>query len=98
MTSNYTGKYRVNYSIVATQEGCSKLLPDIALLIYIGTVCGDYYTSEAMCCAKEWWMVNEDGIYHDRFYKLTAMISMEEVDFLRTILLANIRKQVCMKN
>lgn len=43
-------------------------------------------------------MVNEDGIYHDRFYKLTAMISMEEVDFLRTILLANIRKQVCMKN
>ena len=81
LTSNYTGKYRVNYSIVATQEGCSKLLPDIALLIYIGTVCGDYYTSEAMCCAKEWWMVNEDGIYHDRFYKLTAMISMEEVDF-----------------
>ncbi|WP_330618203.1 hypothetical protein, partial [[Clostridium] symbiosum] len=58
-----------------------KLLPDIALLIYICTVCGDYYTSEAMCCAKEWWMVNEDGIYHDRFYKLTAMISMEEVDF-----------------
>lgn len=52
LTSNYTGKYRVNYSIVATQEGCSKLLPDIALLIYIGTVCGDYYTSEAMCCAK----------------------------------------------
>ena len=41
------------------------MLPDIALLIYIGTVCGDYYTSEAMCCAKEWWMVNEDGIYHE---------------------------------
>ena len=49
----------------------------------LGKMCiRDSYTSEAMCCAKEWWMVNEDGIYHDRFYKLTAMIAMEEVDFL----------------
>ena len=81
LTSNYNGNYRVNYSIVTTQEGCSKLIPDIRLLIYVGTVSGDYYTSEAMRCAKEWWMVNEDGIYHDRFNKLTAVISMNETDF-----------------
>lgn len=81
LTSNYNGKYRLNYSIVTTQEGASKLLPKFDLLIYIGTVCGDYYTSENMCCAKEWWMVNEDGHYHDRFYKLTAIITMEEADF-----------------
>lgn len=81
LTSNYNGKYRVNYSIVTAQEGASKLIPDIRLLIYVGTVCGDYYTSETMRCAKEWWMVNEDGIYHDRFSKLTAVISMSETDF-----------------
>ena len=81
LTSNYNGKYRLNYSIVTTQEGAAKLLPKFDLLIYVGTVCGDYYTSENMCSAKEWWMVNEDGQYHDRFSKLTAVITMEEVDF-----------------
>ena len=81
LTSNYNGKYRLNYSIVTTQEGAPKLMPKLDLLIYVGTVCGDYYTSENMCCAKEWWMVNEDGQYHDRFNKLTAVITMEEADF-----------------
>ena len=81
LTSNYNGKYRVNYSIVTAQEGFSKISPNIRLLIYIGTVNGDYYTSEAMRCAKEWWLVNEDGIYHDRFSKLTAVMSMSEFEF-----------------
>lgn len=84
LTSNYNGKYRVNYSIVTAQEGFSKLIPNISLLIYIGTVNGDYYTSEAMRCAKEWWMVNEDGAYHDRFNKLTAVFSMSENDFFES--------------
>ena len=84
LTSNYNGKYRVNYSIVTAQEGCSKLIPKISLLIYIGTVSGDYYTSETMRCAKEWWMVNEDGAYHDRFNKLTAIFSMSENDFFES--------------
>lgn len=81
LASNYNGKYRLNYSIVAAQEGFSKIVPDISLLIYVGTVSGDYYTSEVMRCAKEWWLVNEDGIYHDRFSKLTAVISMDEASF-----------------
>lgn len=81
LTSNYNGNYRINYSIVTAQEGYAKLVPDIRLVIYVGTVNGDYYTSEVMRCAKEWWMVNEDGIYHDRFNKLTAVISMNEADF-----------------
>lgn len=81
LTSNYTGKYRVNYSIVTSQEGYDKILPKIRLVIYIGTVCGDYYTSEVMRFAKEWWMINEDGIYHDRFSKLTAVIKLRETDF-----------------
>lgn len=84
LTSNYNGKYRLNYSIVTTQEGASKLLPNFELLIYVGTINGDYYTSASMCCAKEWWMVNEDGQYHDRFHKLTAVIQMEEVDFFES--------------
>ena len=83
LTSNYTGKYRVNYSIVATQEGFAKIVPSIRLVIYIGAVSGDYYTSEVMRFAEEWWMVSEDGVYHDRFSKLTAVIAMEEVDFFR---------------
>lgn len=84
LTSNYNGKYRIDYSIVTTQEGASKLLPAFDLLIYVGTVCGDYYTSTCMRCAKEWWMINEDGIYHDRFGKLTAVITMEEADFFES--------------
>lgn len=86
LTSNYNGKYRVNYSIVTAQEGFLKLIPNISLLIYVGTVSGDYYTSEAMQCAKEWWMVNEDGSYHDRFNKLTAVFSMSESDFFESYL------------
>lgn len=84
LTSNYNGKYRIDYSIVTTQEGVSKLLPNFDLLIYIGTVCGDYYTSTGMRCAKEWWMINEDGMYHDRFGNLTAVITMEEADFFES--------------
>lgn len=81
ITSNYCGKYRVNYSIVAAQEGAVKVMPEIRLVIYIGTVSGDYYTSEAMQRAGEWWMVSEDGAYHDRFGKLTAVMSMDETSF-----------------
>lgn len=84
ITSNYNGLYRLDYSIVAAQEGFAKLVPEIKLLIYIGTVCGDYYTSEVMRSANEWWMVNEDGMYHDRFCKLTAVISMSEADFFES--------------
>ncbi len=81
LTSNYTGKYRVNYALVAAQEGCSRILPEINLLIYIGTVCGDYYTAKAMCVAKDWWMVSEDETYHDRYNNLSTVISMNEIDF-----------------
>lgn len=82
LTSNYTGKYRVNYSLVSAQEGIEKILPTIGMVIYIGTVCGDYYTSEALAAVKEWWLVNEDGIYHDRFLNMTVMAEMSETDFL----------------
>lgn len=81
LTSNYTGKYGLNYSIVTAQEGYRKIVPEISLVIYIGTVSGDYYTSEVMRFAKEWWMVNEDGVYHDRFSKLTSVITLRETDF-----------------
>ena len=83
LTSNYTGKYRINYALVAAQEGCNKILPDINLVIYIGTICGDYYTSAALAkTAKEWWIVNEDEIYHDRFFNMTALISINEIDLI----------------
>lgn len=83
LTSNYTGKYKVNYAIVASQEGYDKIIPNLSLVISIGTVCGDYYTAIMARSAKEWWMVNEDGAYHDRFSKLTAVITTKEADFFR---------------
>lgn len=81
LTSNYNGKYKINFAIAASQEGYKKIIPDIRLVICIGTVCGDYYTANALREVKEWWMINEDGIYHDRFFNLTAVITTKETEF-----------------
>lgn len=81
LTSNYTGKYRVDYAIVASQEGFKTIAPDFRLIIYIGTVSGDYYTAESLRMVHEWWMVNEDGAFHDRFSTLTSVFAIDEIEF-----------------
>lgn len=83
ITSNYTGKYKVNYAIVASQEGFASICPSIDLVVYIGTVTGDYYGSDICRYSKNNWFINQDGTYRDRFGTLNAVMTMNEVDFFK---------------
>lgn len=79
-TSSYHGKYRVLYSIAACQSiEDENLKPD--LLIHIGEVSGDYYTTKKLHASKEVWRVSPDGEIRDYFRKLTCVFEMEEEDF-----------------
>lgn len=81
ITSNYNGKYKVHYALVGSQEGFATICPNIDLIIYIGTVSGDYYGSNVCRFAKNNWLINQDGVYRDRFCTLTAVITMDEMSF-----------------
>ncbi len=79
-TSNYYGRYRVNYSIVAAQEKYinERRTPD--LIIHIGEVSGEYWHVGSKCT----WRVNEDGMLRDTFKgSLSAVFEMSEMDFFK---------------
>ena len=75
--SNYTGKYRVNFSLVSSQKYMSENRnPD--LLIHIGNMsdmCGIVGTPKAT------WRVSEDGFLADRYRTLTNVFEMSEKTF-----------------
>lgn len=79
-TSNYYGQFRVNYTIVSSQE---KFLIDrkkLDVIIHIGEVSGDYWHVSS----KTTWRVNQDGEIRDMFKgSLSAVFEMEELDFFR---------------
>ena len=75
--SNYTGKYKVNFSLVSSQQYESENRnPD--LLIHIGNM-------SDMCSEvgqpKEVWRVSEDGNIADRYRTLTNVFEMPEETF-----------------
>ena len=78
-TSCYKGKYRVLYSLAASQDqmdlGPDK--PDVT--IHIGEVTGDY--SGVSMVGKEVWRVSEDGEIRDTFRKLRYVFEMDEKSF-----------------
>lgn len=79
-TSNYYGRYRVNYCIVSSQEKflTERCKPD--LLIHIGEVSGDYWHVKS----KKTWRVSEDGIIRDvNRGTLSAVFEMSESDFFK---------------
>ena len=75
-TSGYRGKYRLQYSIAATQTHFdqSAYKPDI--LIHIGEVSGDYPTFGIV--GQQVWRVSEDGEIRDTFKKLRYVFEMPE--------------------
>lgn len=84
LTSNYNGKYRINYSLVAMQEGASSISPTVDLCIYIGTVTGEYYSSLSVCKkAKQFWLLDPEGKYRNRYGSLSAVISVNESKFFK---------------
>ena len=81
-TSGYNGKYKVNFALVCSQKNYrSKLLsPD--LLIHIGEVSGDTYTTSALK-PKKVWRVSEDGEIRDLFHKLDSVFEIDELSFFK---------------
>lgn len=77
-TSAYKGKYRVLYSLVASQGPLSDNL-NVDTLIHIGEVSGDYYTLRIQ--PKEVWRVNPDGEMRDTFRRLKYVFEMDEIEF-----------------
>ncbi|HIF9351671.1 TPA: thiamine pyrophosphate-binding protein [Photobacterium damselae] len=78
-TSAYNGKFRVPFSLVASQEMLNKdkYTPDI--LIHIGEISGDYPTLKLNY--KKVWRVSEDGELRDTFRKLEYVFEMKEKSF-----------------
>ena len=78
-TSSYKGKYRVLYSLFASQDqidlSCDK--PDIT--IHIGEVTGDYALQNIV--GNVVWRVNSDGEIRDTFRKLRFVFEMDEKAF-----------------
>ena len=79
-TSNYYGKYRVNYSIIASQEKYITKRKVLDLVINIGEVSGEYWHISS----KNTWRINEDGEIRDMFRRsLTSVFEMPELDFFK---------------
>lgn len=81
-TSNYKGKYRVLYSLVAAQGGYTSESTELDLLIHIGEVSGEYSCLNGLK-AKEVWRVSEDGEIRDTFRRLSCVFEMPEGIFFR---------------
>lgn len=80
-TSNYYGKYKVQYALMGAQESWWSSCAQLSLLIYIGEVSGDYDTLCTLIPGKVW-RVSADGEFRDPMMgKLDAVFAMEEETF-----------------
>ncbi|MDD4200907.1 MAG: thiamine pyrophosphate-binding protein [Eubacteriales bacterium] len=80
-TSGYKGKYRLLYSLVASQDNYRTKLTKLDVLIYIGDISGDYSVSSIS--ARQTWRVSEDGELRDLFHTLHYVFEMPEEVFFR---------------
>lgn len=80
-TSNYYGKYRLQFSLAAgqTQLSIEQVRPDV--LIHIGEVSGDYYNLKL--AGTQTWRISEDGEIRDTFRKLRYIFEMPEIEFFK---------------
>ena len=79
-TSGYKGKYRVLYSIMATQHIDDENLK-FDLLIHIGEISGDYYTQSKLSSTQTVWRISEDGQIRDYFKRTSCVFQMSEKYF-----------------
>lgn len=76
-TSNYHGKYRIQYNLVCGQVQYRNEVSKMGLLIDMGEISGAYMGFDSPTV----WRVNPDGQIRDTFHKLSFVFDMEEVDF-----------------
>ena len=81
-TSGYWGKYKVNFALVCSQQNYNSKLVSPDLLIHIGEVSGDTYTTKALKPRKVW-RVSEDGEIRDFFHSLDSVFEVDELSFFR---------------
>ena len=81
-TSGYTGKYKVNFALVCSQKDYKSKLTNPDLLIHIGEVSGDTY-STGKISPKKVWRVSEDGEIRDLFHKLDSVFEIDEQSFFK---------------
>ena len=81
-TSGYTGKYKVNSALVCSQKDYKSKLTNPDLLIHIGEVSGDTY-STGKIGPKKVWRVSEDGEIRDLFHKLDSVFEIDELSFFK---------------
>lgn len=74
-TSNYKGKYRVLFPLLADQFGANLVEPEIDLVIHIGSI------SNSVFKGKKMWRVNPDGEIRDTFRKTCDIFQMSEYEF-----------------
>ena len=79
-TSGYQGRYQVNFTLVNGQLNATSDLLDVDLLIHIGGVSGDTYTTSRLN-PKEVWRVSPDGEVRDLFRRLVYVFEMDERHF-----------------
>lgn len=82
-TSGYRGKYLVNYALVASQIEYTSNLLSPELLIHIGEVSGDTYTTGKLR-PRTVWRVSPDGELRDLFLQLSAVFEMDESTFFES--------------
>lgn len=80
-TSSYKGNYRVNFSLVASQDFLDTFSFNADISIHLGEITGDY--SMHRLVGKEVWRVNPDGELRDPFQRLTNIFQMDELDFFQ---------------
>lgn len=82
LTSGYNGKFKVLVALIASQHHYDGDLLKPDLLIHIGEVSGEFYSTYALKSAQTW-RVSVDGELRDLFGNLTAVFEMAEIDFFK---------------
>lgn len=80
-TSNYYGMYSLPSSLILGQNEYHGILRYPDLLIHIGEISGDYYTTNM--APGEVWRVSEDGEIRDLFGSLTNVFEMSVLSFFK---------------
>ena len=78
-TSNYHGKYRIQFNLICGQSKHFSETRKMDLLIDMGEMSGAYMGLSP----KEVWRVNPDGQVRDTWKKITNIFEMEEFDFFK---------------
>ena len=81
-TSSYRGKYEANFALLCSQKNYKSKLVSPDLLIHIGEVSGDKYTTQALK-PKKVWRVSEDGEIRDLFHSLDSVFEVDELSFFK---------------